>query len=193
MTTKAAGAERPWARRVVETVPTVLFWYLRVSGILSVLAWFSYGLIEWMFNVWVLRSINYFGWYPSLPYGLLLILVSVGVRRRKKAAWRISVVLFLLFFAVWALAGLSDWGGSGELITAGAFGLVVALLVAARQEFYALPDRANRRLALVVFSVLLVVGGVIGTNLVFLTDRDHRGAAWTHLVYAGLQTLLGAA
>jgi lysyl-tRNA synthetase class 2 len=192
MTTKVAGAGRPWAQRVVESVPTVLFWYLRVSGVLSVLAWLSYGLIEWMFNVWMLRSINYFGWYPSLPYGLLLILVSVGVRRRKKAAWRISVVLFLLFFAVWALAGLSDWGGWGELITAAAFGLVVALLVAARMEFYALPDRANRRLALVVFSVLLVVGGVIGTTLVFLTDRDPRGPAWTHLVYAGLQTLLGA-
>ena len=192
MTTKVAVTGRSWAGRLVEAVPTVLFWYLRVSGVLSVLAWLSYGLIEWMFSVWVLRSINYFGWYPSLPYGLLLILVSVGVRRRKKAAWRISVVLFLLFFAVWALAGLSDWGGSGELITAGAFGLVVVLLVAAHKEFYALPDRANRRLALLVFSGLLVVGGVIGTNLVFLTDRDPRGPAWTHLVYVGLQTLLGA-
>jgi lysyl-tRNA synthetase class 2 len=192
MATKAVDMGRPWAQRAVEAVPTVLFWYLRVSGILSVIAWASYGLIEWMFNVWVLRSINYFGWYPSLPYGLLLILVSVGVRRRKKAAWRISVVLFLLFFAVWALAGLSDWGGYGELITAGAFGLVVALLVAARKQFYALPDRANRRLALLVFTGLLIVGGVIGTSLVFLTDRDPRGAAWTHLVYAGLQTLLGA-
>jgi lysyl-tRNA synthetase class 2 len=188
MTTKVSDM----TRRVVEAVPDVLFWYLRVSGILSVLAWVSSGLIEWMFSVWVLRSINYFGWYPSLPYGLLLILVSVGVRRRKKAAWRISVVLFLLFFGVWALAGLSDWGGSGELITAGAFGMVVTLLVAARREFSALPDRANRRLALAVFSVLLVIGGVIGTSLVFLTDRDPRGPAWTHLVYAGLQTLLGA-
>jgi lysyl-tRNA synthetase class 2 len=188
MTTKVADG----ARRVIEAVPTVLFWYLRVSGILSVLAWLSSGLIEWMFNIWVLRSINYFGWYPSLPYGLLLILLSVGVRRRKKAAWRISVVLFLLFFGVWALAGISDWGGSGELITAAAFGLVVALLVAARREFSALPDRANRRLALAVFAGLLVVGGVIGTSLVFLTDRDPRGGGWTHLVYAGLQTLLGA-
>jgi lysyl-tRNA synthetase class 2 len=192
MATKVTDAGGSVTRRAIEAVPAVLFWYLRISGVLSVLAWLSYGLIEWMFNVWVLRSINYFGWYPSLPYGLLLILVSVGVRRRKRAAWRISVVLFLLFFAVWALAGLSDWGGWGELITAGAFGLVVALLVAARKEFYALPDRANRRLALVVASVLVVVGGVIGTTLVFLTDRDHRGPAWTHLVYAGLQTLLGA-
>ncbi len=188
MVTKAADG----ARRVVEAVPTVLFWYLRVSGVLSVLAWLSSGLIEWMFDIWVLRSINYFGWYPSLPYGLLLILLSVGVRRRKKAAWRISVVLFVLFFGVWALAGISDWGGFGELITAGAFGFVVVLLIAARREFSALPDRANRRLALLVFSGLLVVGGVIGTSLVFLTDRDARGAAWTHLVYAGLQTLLGA-
>jgi lysyl-tRNA synthetase class 2 len=188
MTTKVPGT----ARRVIEAVPTVLFWYLRVSGILSVLAWLSSGLIEWMFNIWVLRSINYFGWYPSLPYGLLLILLSVGVRRRKKAAWRISVVLFLLFFGVWALAGISDWGGSGELITAVAFGLVVVLLVAARREFSALPDRANRRLALAVFAGLLVVGGMVGTTLVFLTDRDPRGPGWTHLVYAGLQTLLGA-
>src|SRR6476469_4374990 len=120
MATKAADG----ARRVIEAVPTVLFWYLRVSGVLSVLAWLSSGLIEWRFNIWVLRSINYFGWYPSLPYGLLLILLSVGVRRRKKAAWRISVVFFLLFFGVWALAGIA--GGGGELATAVAFGGVVA-------------------------------------------------------------------
>ncbi|WP_345360370.1 bifunctional lysylphosphatidylglycerol synthetase/lysine--tRNA ligase LysX [Actinoallomurus liliacearum] len=177
-------------QRVVEAVPTALFWYLRVSGVLSVLAWLSSGLIQWLSGIWVLRSINYFGWYSSLPYGLLLILLSVGVRRRKKAAWRISVVFFLLFFGVWALAGLA--GGGGELATAIAFGFVVVLLVAARGQFSALPDRANRRLALLVFTGLLIVGGVIGTSLVFLTDRDARGAEWTHLVYAGLQTLLGA-
>jgi lysyl-tRNA synthetase class 2 len=187
MTTRVADARR----RVIEAVPAALFWYLRVSGILSILAWASAGLITWMRSVWLLRSINYFGWYPSLPYGLLLILISVGVRRHKRAAWRISVVLFLLAFAVWALAGLSDWG-AGELVTAGVVGLVVMLLVAARREFSALPDRANRRLALAVFCGLLVVGGVIGTSLVFLTDRDPRGPAWTHVVYAGLQTLLGA-
>ncbi|GAA4634637.1 bifunctional lysylphosphatidylglycerol synthetase/lysine--tRNA ligase LysX [Actinoallomurus vinaceus] len=197
MSTKVAGAWQrvvgaaPTAReRVIEAVPTALFWYLRVSGVLSVLAWLSSGLISWMSGIWVLRSINYFGWYSSLPYGLLLILLSVGVRRRKKAAWRISVVFFLLFFGVWALAGIA--GGGGELVTAIAFGGVVALLIAARGEFSALPDRANRRLALLVFTGLLIVGGVVGTSLVFLTDRDPRGAEWTHVVYAGLQTLLGA-
>src|SRR5690349_15721160 len=128
MTTRVADARR----RVIEAVPAALFWYLRVSGILSILAWASSGLITWMRSVWLLRSINYFGWYPSLPYGLLLILISVGVRRHKRAAWRISVVLFLLAFAVWALAGLSDWG-AGELVTAGVVGLVVVLLVAARR------------------------------------------------------------
>ncbi len=187
MRTKASQA---W-RRVIEAVPDVLFWYLRVSGVLSVLTWLSSGLIEWMSNIWVLRSFVYFGWFPSLPYGLLFILLSVGVRRRKKAAWRISVAIFLMFFGLLALTGISV-GGGGELITAGVFGAATALLVAARGEFSALPDRANRRLALLVFTGLLVFDGLIGTSLVFLTDRDPRGAAWTHLFYVGLQTLLGA-
>lgn len=179
------------ARRMIEATPTVLFWYMRVSGVLSVLAWLSSGLIEWLFSIWVLRSLNYFGWFPSLPYGLLLILVSIGVRRRKKAAWRISVVIFLLFSGLWAAAGIAD-RAYGELAIALAYGAVVALLIAARGEFSALPDRVNRRLALAVFTGLLAVNGVIGTSLVFLTDRNRHDAVWTHLAYTGAQTLLGA-
>ncbi|RAY15996.1 lysine--tRNA ligase [Actinomadura craniellae] len=183
---------------MVETVPTVLFWYTRLSGVLSILYWLSSDLIKQAAGIWPLRWINYLGFTASLPYGVLFILLSMGVRRRKKAAWRILVILFSAYFGISALYALAlaltpgERLGSGEMITALAYGLVLGLLIAARGQFSTLPDRNNRKLALTVFGILFVVAGVIGTTLVSLTDRDRAEGIETHLLYAGLQTLLGA-
>jgi lysyl-tRNA synthetase, class II len=179
------------SRRVIKATPTVFFWYLRLSGVVSVLFWLSSGLVDRLTDMWTLRWLGYLMWLPSLPYGLLLILISTGVRRRKKAAWRIVLALFTLVFALALTTALSDYGAGGEWVWTAAFGAALALLFAARQEFPALPDRANRRLALVVFGGMLVLVGGLGTALVALTDRDPTGAWYTHPVYVAFQTILG--
>jgi lysyl-tRNA synthetase class 2 len=179
-------------RRLVRMVPTIFFWYVRVSGILSILAWLSSGLIDHVAGIWALRWINYFGWTASLPYGMLLVLLSMGVRRRKKAAWRILVAIFSLFLVVAIFVALAPGGASGEWSAAVGFGVALTLIIAARREFTTLPDRANRRLALAVFSGLLVYNGIIGTLVVSLADRDPKGESWTHAAYAFLQTVIGA-
>jgi lysyl-tRNA synthetase class 2 len=200
----AEGAARPEPRaahglsRVIKAVPTALFWYLRVSGVISILAWLSYDLIERLLDLWVLRWTSYFVWIPSLPYGLTLLLLSIGVRRRKKAAWRITVALFTLLFALFCLYVLAEYLDPqepldvAEVIAAGCYGLALVLLVAARPEFCTLPDRANRRFALTSFGTLLAISGLTGTTLVQLTDRNPKGGFWTYPVYALLQALLGA-
>jgi lysyl-tRNA synthetase class 2 len=75
------GLRGEWDR-LVQAAPTIFFWYTRLSGILSLLAWVSYGLILEIADIWALRWIGYLGWFPSVPIGLLWILLSLGVRRR---------------------------------------------------------------------------------------------------------------
>ena len=191
----AAVPRRP---RLTGRVPAALMWYLRVSAAVSILAWLSASLVDQLADIWVLRWITYFGWIPSLTYGLMLFLLSVGVRRRKRAAWRILVGLFSLAFLTTCLivvagyldptqpANISDWA------TAAFYGCSLALLIASRGQFDALSDRANRRLAMLVFLGCLVFTAFIGTALVGLTDRDDASGFWSWPEYAGLETLLGA-
>ncbi|MGK5559307.1 hypothetical protein ACSNOI_47700, partial [Actinomadura kijaniata] len=74
---------------MIERVPEIVSWYLLVSGIVSVVAWVSARLSATWFDdlasVWVLRWIGYFGWWASLPWGLMMLLLSAGVRRHKKS------------------------------------------------------------------------------------------------------------
>ncbi|MGH8965677.1 MAG: hypothetical protein ACRDXB_10170, partial [Actinomycetes bacterium] len=190
----ARGARRSGVRgewtRLIQAAPTIVFWYTRLSGILSLLAWVSYGLILEIADIWALRWIGYLGWFPSVPVGLLWILLSMGVRRRKKAAWRILLLIFCLPTALGGTAVLTtvldpDRATSPGLVaTTAVYLAVLALLVAAGGQFTTLPDRADRRLAGLVFTSLLIVTCGIGTFLVTLTDRDRSGDLWTHPLYA---------
>ncbi|MBX6766629.1 MAG: DUF2156 domain-containing protein, partial [Actinomadura rubrobrunea] len=191
------GLPGAW-RSLIESVPTVFFWYTRLSGILSIVSWLSSDLILRIADIWALRWIYYLGLSPSLPLGLLYILLSMGIRRRKKAAWRILMVLFGLYTAYTVLILIAvvldpaEPTAGGEIVTAAAYCGVLGLLIAARGQFTTLPDRANRRLAAIVFSGWLAVSGGIGALLVTVTDRDSAGGWWTHPVYVVLQTVLGA-
>ncbi|WP_207944807.1 bifunctional lysylphosphatidylglycerol synthetase/lysine--tRNA ligase LysX [Actinomadura rubrisoli] len=184
-------------RRLIQAAPTIFFWYTRLSGILSLLAWVSYGLILEIADIWALRWIGYLGWFPSVPIGLLWILLSMGVRRRKKAALRILILIFCLPAALGVTAVLTALFDPkqptpvGLIVTATVYCAVLGLLIAARGQFTTLPDRANRRLAALVFTSLLVVTCGIGTFLVTVTDSNREGDFWTHPVYAIAQTVLG--
>ncbi|ROO89907.1 lysyl-tRNA synthetase class II [Actinocorallia herbida] len=173
--------------------PSIVFWYVRLSGFLSIIAWISSDLIQDLLGIWALRWLVLLGWAPSLPYGLALVLLSYGIRRRKKAAWRIVCVLFGAVFLLSVIAALDPTGRTGNALLAAATGLVFAGLLASRDTFDTLPDRANRRLALRVFTGFLVVGVVVGGLLVAATDTDPVGGWWTHVVYAVSQSTFGAA
>lgn len=193
---RGGGLRAEWVR-LLQAAPTIFFWYTRLSGILSLLAWVSYGLILEIADIWALRWIGYLGWFPSVPIGLVWILLSMGIRRRKKAAWRILVAIFCLPTALGVTAVLTTVLNPdkptpvGLIVTACVYLGVLTLLIAARGQFTTLPDRANRRLAGLVFTGLLVVTCGFGTFLVTATDRDRSGDFWTHPLYAISQTVLG--
>ncbi|MEV5569918.1 bifunctional lysylphosphatidylglycerol synthetase/lysine--tRNA ligase LysX [Spirillospora sp. NPDC052269] len=185
---------------MIRAVPTGLSWYLTLSGVVSVLSWLSAGLIEDLDAIWLLRWIGYFAWVPSLIWGLLMLLLATGVRRRKKSAWRLTLVLLSLFFLLYLSAAVvftvapdPDFPlGVGTYIAPTCYALALVAVWAARHEFSALPDRANLRLAWRVGGAMVLVSGVLGTLLVALTDRNPAGGFWTQPVYAALQTVLGA-
>ncbi|MFB4313217.1 bifunctional lysylphosphatidylglycerol synthetase/lysine--tRNA ligase LysX [Actinomadura sp. 21ATH] len=185
-------------RGLIQSVPTIFFWYTRLSGILSILAWLSSDLILEVADIWALRWIYYLGFTASVPFGFLLILLSMGVRRRKKAAWRILVLLFGLYSTTSTLLLIAlildpdEPTPIGECITTAVFLAVLGLIIAARGEFTTLPDRANRRVAAIVFTGLVLVSGCVGTLLVALTDQDPAGGFWSDPWYVALQTVLGA-
>nr|WP_246199285.1 bifunctional lysylphosphatidylglycerol synthetase/lysine--tRNA ligase LysX [Actinomadura syzygii] len=190
------GLRGEWGR-LIQAAPTIFFWYTRLSGILSLLAWVSYGLILEIADIWALRWIGYLGWFPSVPIGLVWILLSMGIRRRKKAAWRILVAIFCLPTALGVTALLTTLISPakptpiGLIVSAGVYLAVLVLLISARGQFTTLPDRANRRLATLVFIGTLIVTLGIGTLLVNMTDRNRHGDLWTHPLYAISQTVLG--
>ncbi|MBW8484008.1 bifunctional lysylphosphatidylglycerol synthetase/lysine--tRNA ligase LysX [Actinomadura parmotrematis] len=185
-------------RTLIASAPTIFFWYTRLSGVLSILYWFSSDLIIKIGTIWALRWIYLLGFFASVPWGLLLILLSMGIKRRKKAAWRILVLLFGLYSASSALFLLSaimnpaDYSVPRAIVSIVLHSSVLLVLIAARGEFTTLPDRANRRLAALVFTVLLVFSGSVGTWMVTATDRDPAGDFWTHPWYVLLQTVFGS-
>ncbi|WP_019629931.1 bifunctional lysylphosphatidylglycerol synthetase/lysine--tRNA ligase LysX [Actinomadura atramentaria] len=193
----ARNGLRGEGKSLIEASPTIFFWFTRLSGVLSLLSWVSYGLIIELTDIWALRWIGYLGWFPSVPIGLLWILLSMGVRRRKKAAWRLLVAVFGFYSAlsvagvVGGLFGADEPEPYGPAVTAVVYGAALCLVVASRGQFTTLPDRRNRRLAVVVFTGLLIVTGGVGTLLVTVFDRDPDGDFWTHPVYAIAQTVLG--
>jgi lysyl-tRNA synthetase class 2 len=104
--------------------------------------------------------------------GAFALFLAVTMRRRKRAAWILNLILCGLFFAALALSMVwpeihrhpQNWV-SLALTT-----LFLAALVVGRREFRAKGDRANPWQAALVAAVGLVVTALIGTGLVALTN-----------------------
>ncbi|MEU9864562.1 phosphatidylglycerol lysyltransferase domain-containing protein [Streptomyces sp. NPDC047971] len=137
-------------------------WYLRAVTFINFLSavWVSLGQDLRRHN-----TDNYFTPYlltAGFASGVFTLFLAITMRRRKRAAWILNIVLsglFLLLFAV-AMAfpeirqHAQNWI---SLVLTAAF---VLALVLGRKEFYAKGDRSNPLLAAVV-----AVGGLLVTSL----------------------------
>ena len=92
--------------------------------------------------------------------GLLLILLSRGLRRRKRRAWQVVTGLLAFEFAV-RVAHLSR-GYPPRVSSAVAAVVLLAVLVYFRREFYAVSDPRTRWAALRVFAALAAADLAIG-------------------------------
>ncbi len=99
--------------------------------------------------------------------GLLLLMLSHGLRRRKRRAWQ-AVTVLLAFTVVVHLAHASLGSPRGiPAIAIIAAGALIALLYF-RDQFYAVGDPRTRWQALVVFAGLVVADVAIGLTYILL-------------------------
>jgi lysyl-tRNA synthetase, class II len=146
--------------------------YLRVVAAVNLLGavWVSFGADIRRHN-----AQDYFTPYlltAGFTPGAFALFLAVTMRRRKRAAWILNLILCGLFFAALALSMVwpeihrhaQNWV-SLALTT-----LFLVALVVGRREFRAKGDRANPWQAALVAVAGLVVTALVGTGLVALTN-----------------------
>ena len=111
--------------------------------------------------------------------GLMLLLLSHGLRRRKRRAWE-AVTVLLVFSAVIHLFPLHDMRVATGVVSV----IMLAVLLYYRAEFYAVGDPRTRWRAVAVFAGLVVADVAIGLTYMLLSRslaRDY--SLWQRTVH----------
>ncbi|UQA33586.1 phosphatidylglycerol lysyltransferase domain-containing protein [Streptomyces sp. HNA39] len=171
------SAEEAARRSTVRSRRSAAFaiWYLRVVSFINFLSavWVTLGQDLRRHN-----TENYFTPYlltAGFSSGVIALFLAVTMRRRKRAAWIVNMVLgglvllalILAFFFAEIRQHAQNWV---SLALTAAF---VVALVLGRREFYAKGDRSNPKLAALVAVGGLLVTSLIATALVTVTNTAH--------------------
>ncbi|WP_431044822.1 phosphatidylglycerol lysyltransferase domain-containing protein [Streptomyces sp. P1-3] len=165
-----------WARRGA----AFTVWYLRVVAFVNLLGavWVSFGNdikrhnADEYFTPYLLTA----GFFSSA----LSVFLAITMRRRKRAAWILNLVLgtLLLVLFLWAMSWPEFRGHTQNWISVVLTLAFVAALLVGRREFYAKGDRSNPKLAAVVGVLGLLVGSLLAAALVTVTnDAPHEKRA----------------
>ncbi|MFB6677602.1 phosphatidylglycerol lysyltransferase domain-containing protein [Streptomyces sp. NPDC056390] len=176
---RPAHASTPTTKRAA----AFLVWYLRVVTFINLLSavWVSLGQDLQRHN-----TDNYFTPYlltAGFASGVFTWFLAITMRRRKRAAWILNLVLsglfLLLFIVVMFFPEVSRYAQNWiSLVLTAAF---VAALLLGRREFYAKGDRSNAKLAAAVGIGGLLVTSLFATFLVTVTNEAHDGHHSTFL------------
>ncbi|WNM29412.1 phosphatidylglycerol lysyltransferase domain-containing protein [Streptomyces sp. Li-HN-5-11] len=162
-------------------------WYLRLLALLNIVAVVSLPFRE---EVHEHNAGEYFTPYlatAGLVSAVLALFLATVMRRRKRAAWLLNLLLAGPLFALYVLALTQDdyQDHPFNWLSAALTGLFVAALLISRREFNAVGDRSNPKLALAVGAVGILLTGGIGTWLVDTTNKAHGTASLgSKIVYA---------
>ncbi|MEI5527581.1 phosphatidylglycerol lysyltransferase domain-containing protein [Streptomyces brasiliscabiei] len=173
-------------------------WYLRVVAFVNVLGavWVSLGQdlrrhnTEDHFTPYLLTA--------GFATGVFTTFLAITMRRRKRAAWILNLVLGGLFLLLFLFAMAFDeirQHAQNWVSTALTAAFVIALLMG-RREFYAKGDRSNPRLATAVALGGLLVCSLFAALLVTVTneaDDAHRSSFWDRWGYGTLRLVSVAA
>ena len=110
---------------------------------------------------------------PNLAYAALIGLIGAGLRRRKRIAWWLFLLVICLPSLVWDVAHLGqDWFWIVNILILGGLALVAIL---ARDEFRAVVDKGNGWRALATLVVCLAVSVLLSATCSSASSRT----AWT--------------
>ncbi len=172
------GSGRPGAGGVSERAAAFAVWYLRAVAFVNFLSavWLSLGQDVRRHN-----QENFFTPYlltAGFASGVFTAFLAITMRRRKRAAWILNLVLSGLFLALFAFAMAfpeirryaQNWI---SIVLTAAF---VGALLVGRREFYAKGDRSNPRLAATVAVGGGLVASLLAALLVTVTNQaPHAG------------------
>ncbi|MEU6095400.1 phosphatidylglycerol lysyltransferase domain-containing protein [Streptomyces sp. NPDC047079] len=169
------GSEARRPGRAPRRAAACAVWYLRAVTFINFLSavWVSLGQDvrrhnqENLFTPYLLTA--------GFASGVFTMFLAVTMRRRKRAAWILNLVLggpFLLLFAfAMTFPEIRQYAQNWVSLVLTA-GFVGALLVG-RREFYAKGDRSNPRLAAVVALGGLLASSLLAALLVTVTNAAH--------------------
>ncbi|UNO42502.1 phosphatidylglycerol lysyltransferase domain-containing protein [Streptomyces sp. MST-110588] len=170
----------PWSQRGA----VFGVWYLRAVTFINVLSavWVSIGNdirrhnVDEFFTPYLLTA--------GFASGAFSLFCAVTLRRRKRAAWILNLVLsglFLLLLVCVMVLSPEFRGHAQNWVSFALTLLFVLALVVGRREFYAKGDRSNPRLAAFTAVVGLLAGSLLAALLVTLTNNAHDGYRSTFL------------
>ncbi|MGW1977502.1 phosphatidylglycerol lysyltransferase domain-containing protein [Streptomyces sp. NPDC001889] len=171
-------------------------WYLRAVAFLNILSavWVSFGQDvrrhneDALFTPYLLTA--------GFASGVFTLFLAITMRRRKRAAWILNLVLGGLVLAVFVLAVAvepqfrarpQNWV---SLALTAAF--VLALLLG-RREFYAVGDRSNPLLAAAVAVLGLLATSLLAALLVTATNTATSGSTFLERWRYGVMRLVSLA
>ncbi|MFJ6936002.1 phosphatidylglycerol lysyltransferase domain-containing protein [Streptomyces sp. NPDC101132] len=170
-------------------------WYLRTVAFVNFLSavWVSLGADLRRHN-----SEDYFTPYmltAGFASGLFTLFLAVTMRRRKRAAWILNLVLsgLLLVLFAYVCAVFPEFRAHPQnWVSLGLTAAFVAALLLGRREFYAKGDRSNPRLAAAVAVLGLLVTSLAAALLVGATNAtpDHAEASFMHRWRYGVMRLV---
>lgn len=171
------------AGRFRARIPAVLVWYCRIVALMSILSALSPRTNERIDRLpdYILFSLGFLLGVPSLGFGVLMLMLATAVRRRKRIAWWLLMVLGVFvgplgWLAVTYLFDDLTWSDLQPLppliVSFVIQAVFVALVVWARKELYAVFDAANFRLALIVLGVSMALSALVGVTLVAWNDAN---------------------
>ncbi|MFG2528847.1 phosphatidylglycerol lysyltransferase domain-containing protein [Streptomyces sp. NPDC048516] len=155
-------------------------WYLRTVTFINLLSavWVSFGNdirrhnIAEFFTPYLLTA--------GFASGVFSLFLSVTLRRGKRAAWILNLVLsglLALLFAFGMVAAPEFRGHVQNWVSLGVTVLFAAALVVGRREFSAKGDRANPKLAATVAAGGLLAASLLAALLVTVTNTAGDGAS----------------
>ncbi|MBC2903745.1 bifunctional lysylphosphatidylglycerol synthetase/lysine--tRNA ligase LysX [Streptomyces cupreus] len=163
----AAGPIRPPGTGLLGKVPEGFAAFFGALGLLCVLLALVPPLRRLLRPVVRVLDLLIVPVSANLAYAVFLFLLAAATAARKKVAWWLVVVYLGLLVLADALgAALGEYADSIPSLVVCA--LALALLIAARREFYAASRRAAVRRALAVLCAGLALGILIGWGLVEL-------------------------
>lgn len=188
------GGDRSTARS--RRAAAFAVWYLRAVTFINLLSavWVSLGQNLHRHNV-----DDYFTPYlltAGFASGVFTLFLAITMRRRKRAAWILNLVLGGLFLLLLTLAIAVDAGVRAHaqnwvsLTLSAAF---VGALLLGRREFYAIGDRSNPRLAAAVAVGGLLVTSLVAALLVTATNTATAGSTFLERWRYGLMRLVSLA